>query len=92
MVKRKAKPPPLSQPPLKSRRVARLVTTAFHRLTHEVDRLKAAGKGGGKEVAELETAIAAIGGRRSYQDASIVSTTHFKVGRQKSCPVSLSGG
>lgn len=49
------------------------MTTDFHRLTHEVDKVKKDKALGGAEksqkIAELNAKIDAIGGRTAYQDA-----------------------
>ena len=76
-----------SPPPMKSRKVARAVTTQFHELTHELERLQKLEKQGSQEgkkarrtrqrrIEEIKTKLQEAGGRQRYQDASKVSTRH----------------
>ena len=85
--KRKRKPAALAPPPMKSRKVARAVTTQFHELTHELERLQKLEKQGSQEgkkarrtrqrrIEEIKTKLQEAGGRQRYQDASKVSTRH----------------
>ena len=62
---------------LKSRRKAREVTTTFHVLMQERERLEREGK----HLADIDRRIEAIGGRSTYQDASIVSTSFHKTSK-----------
>ena len=83
--KRKKPPPSLAAPALKSRRVARGITTNFHRITHEIDRVKSdplIDETTKKErLHALTTQLENLGGRSAYQDASIVNTSMFKTSR-----------
>lgn len=83
--KRKKPPPSLAAPVMKSRRVARDVTTKFHRITHEIDRIKSDNLMGEDTKAQrldtLTSDLKALGGRIAYQDASIVNTSMFRTSR-----------
>jgi len=82
---------PLVPPPMASRKRARQVTSAFHRLEQAKASLAAvvadAGRGAGEraEARERLEALGAeearLGGRRAYQEASMVSTSHFSTTR-----------
>ena len=62
---------------MQSRKRARLVTSRFHQLTHEIHRLeKSASKGDRKRLEELRAELDSMGGREAYQEASIISTQH----------------
>jgi len=68
---------PIGGKGLKSRRVARVVTSKYHAIRNEMQSC-----GDNKErMAELEKELEAIGGTDKYQQASIVSTSHFKTSR-----------
>ncbi|KAE8879922.1 hypothetical protein PF005_g15437 [Phytophthora fragariae] len=75
----------IAPPRMKSRRKARQVTTTFHRLTHELDRLKQKPSGQAQErserVAEITKQLDALGGRQAYQDASILSTSFHRTSK-----------
>ena len=76
----KKAPVPLAPPPaMKSRRLARVTTTLFHRHTSERD--LALQRGDAEGVAEAEKAIESIGGREAYQKASQLSTSHHSTSR-----------
>jgi 25S rRNA (adenine2142-N1)-methyltransferase len=70
---------------MKSRRVARKATTTFHRLTHEIDRVRS------DETLDVDTKTTMLddlkqqledsGGRKTYQDASIVNTSMFRTSK-----------
>jgi 25S rRNA (adenine2142-N1)-methyltransferase len=83
--KRKKPPPSLAAPVMKSRRVARGVTTNFHRITHEIDRVRSdASIDEDTRAQRLDTLtgdLQALGGRTAYQDASIVNTSMFRTSR-----------
>ena len=70
---------------LKSRRLARVVTSKYHSIRNEmslVDQqssLSSAEKKSKKE--ELNQKLEDIGGTNRYQEASIISTQHFKTSR-----------
>ena len=78
-------PPSLAPPVMKSRRIARKATTTFHRLTHEIDRVRS------DESLDVNTKTAMLndleqqledsGGRTAYQDASIVNTSIFRTSK-----------
>ena len=85
--KRKRKAAALAPPPMKSRKVARAVTTQFHELTHELERLQKLDKQGSQDdkkacrvrrhrIEEIKAKLQQVGGRQRYQDASKVSTRH----------------
>jgi 25S rRNA (adenine2142-N1)-methyltransferase len=66
---------------VKSRRHARELTTKFHRLTKKLDTVDAADPEHLARKSEIEKEIEDMGGRRAYQDASIVSTSMHKTSR-----------
>jgi 25S rRNA (adenine2142-N1)-methyltransferase len=76
-------PPSLAVPTMTSRRRARKVTTNFHRLTHEINRLKSIkdDEETSNKIRSLEQQLEEAGGRKTYQDASIVSTTMFRTSK-----------
>jgi len=78
--KRSKAPIPLAPPQvMKSRRLARITTTLFHKHTRERD---LALKKGDREAAErAEDAIEAIGGREAYQKASQLNTSHHSTSK-----------
>ncbi|KAL3658165.1 hypothetical protein V7S43_016795 [Phytophthora oleae] len=78
----------IAPPRMKSRRKARQVTTNFHRLTHELDRLKQqkptdaqAQKHRNERVTEINTQLQELGGRQAYQDASILNTSFHRTSK-----------
>lgn len=74
---------PIGGGAIKSRRVAREVTGQYHQLRNELDVLQQV-KGGSSSsarVRELEQSLEALGGTDAYQQASIISTRHFKTSR-----------
>ncbi|GMF64806.1 unnamed protein product [Phytophthora lilii] len=78
----------IAPPRMKSRRKARQVTTNFHRLTHELDRLKQQKpadleqqKQRSERIAEINKQLDELGGRQAYQDASILSTSFHKTSK-----------
>ncbi|KAG6621421.1 25S rRNA (adenine(2142)-N(1))-methyltransferase, Bmt2 [Phytophthora cinnamomi] len=72
----------IAPPRMKSRRKARQVTTTFHRLTHELDRLKQhKAADSSARVAEINKQLDALGGRQAYQDASILSTSFHRTSK-----------
>ncbi|DBA00285.1 TPA: hypothetical protein N0F65_001480 [Lagenidium giganteum] len=83
--KKTRKPIHIAAPKMKSRRRARQVTTDFHRLTHELDRvakdpsLDAQQKKA--KTAELNKKLEELGGREAYQDASILSTSFHRTSK-----------
>lgn len=71
---------PITGRPLKSRKLARRLTTDFHILNYELEKLdEEQGERAPSEVeaarSELEARIEAMGGRRAYQNASILLTS-----------------
>jgi 25S rRNA (adenine2142-N1)-methyltransferase len=78
--KKKRKAATLAPPPIKSRKVARVVTSKFHEITHELERLENSPtklKHVEKlRVQELKQELDNLGGRQRYQDASKISTRH----------------
>ncbi|RQM30509.1 hypothetical protein B5M09_001640 [Aphanomyces astaci] len=83
--KSKLRKVPIGPPPVKSRRRARELTTEFHRVTHELQRLKSSkakkDDDASQRVQELEHRLKEMGGREAYQDASILSTSLHKTSR-----------
>lgn len=75
----------VAPPRIKSRRKARHVTTIFHRLTHELDRLeqqKPANVEMRKQrIVEIKQQLTELGGRQAYQDASILSTSFHRTSK-----------
>ena len=73
---------PLGGPSLKSRRAAREVTSKYHSMRNELVKVQANGNLDDDEkemrVRELEAELEGIGGTNRYQEASIISTNHFK--------------
>ncbi|KAK9815394.1 hypothetical protein WJX72_002962 [[Myrmecia] bisecta] len=74
-MKRK-KPKPLVAPPMRSMKRARKVTSAFHELTRQIEGAKEAGDRGTAKQAEAE--LEALGGRASYQEASVLTTSRHR--------------
>ena len=82
---------PLVAPPMASRKRARQVTTAFHRLEQAKAKAAAEAADGGRSAearAEARARLEAInaeesrlGGRQAYQEASMVSTSHFSTSK-----------
>jgi 25S rRNA (adenine2142-N1)-methyltransferase len=80
------KPIPVVPPPVKSRKRARQITTAFHKLTKQAAQLKE--KEGTidenerqAQLAHLEKAVSDIGGREAYQSASLLSVAHHNTSK-----------
>ncbi|KUF99034.1 Acid phosphatase [Phytophthora nicotianae] len=74
----------IAPPRMKSRRKARQVTTNFHRLTHELDRLKqhkSLDESQKQRIAEINRQLEELGGRQAYQDASILSTSFHRTSK-----------
>ncbi|OWZ08547.1 hypothetical protein PHMEG_00018892 [Phytophthora megakarya] len=73
----------IAPPRMKSRRKARQVTTNFHRLTHELDRLKQQKptEQRNERITEINKRLEALGGRQAYQDASILSTSFHRTSK-----------
>ena len=65
---------------VKSRRVARKITSNYHLIQSEISQLKEKGEEGIR-LAELEGALEENGGINRYQQASVISTSHFKTSR-----------
>ena len=66
----------LVPPPMTSRRVARQVTTAFHRLSHAAEKATSS-----EERSRLEAELEAMGGRARYQEASVLSTALYSTSK-----------
>jgi 25S rRNA (adenine2142-N1)-methyltransferase len=84
--RRNNKPPPsLAAPVMSSRRRARQVTTSFHRLTHEIERVrtdKALDDATRTTMLQdLEQQLQDSGGRDAYQQASVVNTSMFSTSK-----------
>lgn len=81
--KKKAKnnkrPIPLAPPVMKSRKKSRVVTSLFHKFTHELDEAQA--ENNTKRVHELQLKIDELGGREAYQQASQLSTSFFSTSK-----------
>ena len=78
--KKKRKASTLAPPPIKSRKVARVVTSKFHEITHELERLENSPTKLNyvekMRIQELKQELDDLGGRQRYQDASKISTRH----------------
>jgi hypothetical protein len=76
---------PIGGPTLKSRRVARIVTSKYHSIRNEqVQISKSTGlseKEKNGKIKALETELDELGGTNRYQQASIISTEFFKTSR-----------
>ena len=76
---------PIGGPSLKSRREARRVTSAYHIIRNEMQSIGTSSSLSNDEKqskkAKLEAQLVDIGGTNRYQEASIVSTKHFKTSR-----------
>ncbi|KAG1709555.1 hypothetical protein DVH05_020205 [Phytophthora capsici] len=86
--KKSRKPLHIAPPRMKSRRKARQVTTNFHRLTHELDRLKQqkptdtqAQEHRNERITEINSQLQELGGRQAYQDASILNTSFHRTSK-----------
>ncbi|OQR96217.1 hypothetical protein ACHHYP_16580 [Achlya hypogyna] len=79
--KAKLRKVPIGPPPVKSRRRAREITTEFHRVTHELNRLQESKEKDATRQAELEQRLKDLGGRQVYQDASILSTSFHRTSK-----------
>ncbi|KAL4147291.1 hypothetical protein PRNP1_011047 [Phytophthora ramorum] len=78
----------IAPPRMKSRRKARQVTTNFHRLTHELDRLKQQKPAAPEQhqqqherLSEINKQLEQLGGRQAYQDASILNTSFHRTSK-----------
>ena len=78
--KRKRKATSLAPPPIKSRKIARVVTSKFHEITHEIERLENTNTKldhvEKRRMEALKQQLDELGGRQRYQDASKISTRH----------------
>lgn len=78
---------PIGGAPIKSRRVAREITSKYHSIRNEIDAIKKNSSNvgykvkSGNRIAELEQSLESMGGTNAYQEASIISTKHFKTSR-----------
>ncbi|GMI23864.1 hypothetical protein TrCOL_g4462 [Triparma columacea] len=75
--KSKRKPIPLVRP-LKSRKLARTITTQFHVLTHARSSLPPSATA---ELKEIDDKLEELGGRKSYQEASQLNTSVFSTSK-----------
>ena len=75
--KSKRKPIPLVRP-LKSRKLARTITTQFHVLTHARSSLPPSATAALKEI---DDKLEELGGRKSYQEASQLNTSVFSTSK-----------
>jgi 25S rRNA (adenine2142-N1)-methyltransferase len=66
----------LQENSVKSRRIARKVTSAYHRLQNEI-----ASSTDQRRITQLQTELEDAGGVDRYQKASVISTNHFKTSR-----------
>ena len=67
---------PIGGPSVKSRRLARKITSKFHELNNKLGRTTAK-----EEIQNIENEIDALGGRNRYQEASVVTTSHHKTSK-----------
>lgn len=75
---------PIGGKALKSRRVARSVTSKYHEIRNELQSLSTLElppKMKKEKQKALETKLIDIGGIQKYQQASVISTQHFKTSR-----------
>lgn len=76
---------PIGGQKLKSRKKARIVTSEYHNIRNEQLIVERSSEYGGEEkqkkLNELSNRLQAIGGTEMYQQASVVSTNHFKTSR-----------
>ena len=79
---------PIGGPVLKSRRVARNITSKFHSIQNQIHLLERNVPESVEDdmerkakICSLRKDIEEIGGRDRYQQASIISTQHFKTSR-----------
>jgi 25S rRNA (adenine2142-N1)-methyltransferase len=70
---------PLARPPTKSRKRARQVTTFFHKYTRQKE--EAFNRGDHATVERIERQLEEMGGRREYQRASQISTSHHSTSK-----------
>jgi 25S rRNA (adenine2142-N1)-methyltransferase len=67
---------PIGGPSVKSRRLARKITSKFHELNNKLGDTK-----NSEEIANIEQEIELLGGRNRYQEASVVTTSHHKTSK-----------
>jgi len=72
---------PIGGRAVKSRRVARQVTSAYHDIRSSLEEARRVPKPDGNLIGELESKLEAIGGIDGYQQSSIISTKHFRTSR-----------
>ena len=82
---------PIGEKPVKSRRVARKITSTFHNIQNELAQIKSKASSGDRgqvstraekdRIAELEMQMKRNGGVDRYQQASVLSTFHFRTSR-----------
>ncbi len=85
MVKRKRKlftgVVPIGGPSVKSRRVARKITSKFHELNNKLGDIDSTQTDHVVRVEKIEKEIEALGGRNRYQEASVVTTAHHRTSK-----------
>jgi len=84
---------PIGGPVLKSRRLARIITSKFHNIQNSIHLLSVSKQetnvsnlqNGDIEakINALNEQLTRLGGRSRYQEASIISTNHFKTSRSE---------
>eukprot|EP01039_Chlorochromonas_danica_P005582 gene5582-6145_t len=76
---------PIGGPAIKSRRVARKVTTQYHALIEERSQIEQTSsltlKEQQKKLKDIEERLKNLGGINRYQEASVVSTKHFSTSK-----------
>ena len=77
------KAPTQAGAPVTSLKLARKLTSKFHALLNEQTAMKAGPQDATKlaRLRDIDTAMKAMGGREAYQEASALSTSHFKSSR-----------
>ncbi|KAG5176511.1 putative methyltransferase-domain-containing protein [Tribonema minus] len=79
------KPIPVLPPPLKSRKRARQITTAFHKLTKQQAQVKSDDGLSEREkqqrLTQLQRELDGIGGREAYQSASLLSVQYHNTSK-----------
>lgn len=67
---------PIGGPSVKSRRLARKITSRFHELNNKLGDTE-----NSEEITSIELEIESLGGRSRYQEASVVTTAHHKTSK-----------
>lgn len=79
--KRRPKVKPIATKRVKSLKNARRVTTAFHVIQQKLETAQEHAGVHAPEVKALEAELAAMGGRKAYQEASVAATASFRTSR-----------